>query len=320
MRLLADPLQLTLRGEALELLPVEPPAVEFIRSGEGEKGPTCGNPFTYICPGCGHLQTVAQRDMKRVCPNCVDAWAWKEASRAWDRLRAGALYYSIHWKARHVSVSFDHQKTPRTVEELADQRHEVYRVLKAMGFYGGIAVFHPWRKHCLGCGEPFEARGCATCKPSPGFEWVESPHYHVVGYGAINAEDRPEGVVVVTIPPGKRRSWTATIKYVLDHCGAPEGRHSITWFGAWSYNKIPRRKIERFLVCPYKRKVPTQCPKCGREMVPLIQLTGEFNAPDYRSHGDRPPPPWERYKILWILDKEEDPAVQRPGPGAMQTW
>ncbi len=249
--------------------------------------------------------------MGRLCPACVNCWAWNRARIAEARLKAGARYYALRWSPRHVTVSFDHQEVPESPRDLQLQRAAVYRTLAQMGFMGGLAIFHKERKVCRGCGKPFEGRSCSgprkhpnsgldddavnrTCE-NPAFDWVDSPHFHVVGYGAVNAEDRPPGVVVKTIGSGTARSVRATIKYALDHAHAFERRHALTWFGAWSYSKLPNVAIQRFLVsCPKAKVIPRlKCERCGAAMVPLIYGEGpvDWVSRDFvAAMSDRPPP------------------------------
>lgn len=231
--------------------------------------------------------------MGRLCPTCVNRWAWNRARIAEARLKAGARYYLLPWRPRHVTVSFDHQEVPESPGDLQLQRASVYRALREMGFMGGLAVFHKERKKCLTCGRAYEGGGCIC--GSLVFEWITSPHFHVVGYGAVNAEDLPEGVFVKTIGSGRARSIRATIKYALDHAHAFDRRHSLTWFGAWSYSKLPNVAIQRFLVsCPKAKVIPRlKCERCGADMVPLMYGEGpvDWVSRDFvAAMSDRPPP------------------------------
>lgn len=171
------------------------------------------------------------------------------------------------YQLRHVSVSFDNATIPATDSNLKRDRRKVYDTLKAVGFVGGITAFHPWRKRCIGCGKPHEARRCYSCDTELGFEWVVSPHWHVIGMGRVDADKRPEGVVVKTIPRGKRRSWTATIKYILDHAGVAADHHAYTWWGEFSYNKFPETDLKRFSTFRLGQDTERVCPFDGAELV-----------------------------------------------------
>ena len=169
---------------------------------------------------------------------------------------------------RHVTVSFDEVKVPHGNREFAAQRHQVYDTLKTMGFVGGITAYHPWRKRCIGCGAVFEVKGCPECKERLGFEWVVSPHWHTIGLGRVDADKRPEGVFVKAIPRGKVRSWTATIKYVLDHAGVAQDHHAYTYWGEFSYNKFPRLDLKRFVTFRLGQDTKKVCPFDGADLLP----------------------------------------------------
>ena len=174
---------------------------------------------------------------------------------------------------RHVTVSFDSAEIVEVESGLRIQRARVYSTLKAMGFVGGITAYHPWRKRCLGCGAVFEVKGCPECKERLGFEWVISPHWHVIGIGRVDADRRPAGAFVKAIPRGKGRSWTATIKYILDHAGVAKDHHAYTWWGEFSYNKFPRLDLERFGTFRLGRDTKRVCPFDGADLV--VHFSGQ---------------------------------------------
>ncbi len=273
----------------------EEPNLIFLRPGDGEEGPTCGDTFIWICPNCGEELAIAQRCMRRVCPNCGGGrWAWRQAKLIYQRLMVYKRTYNWHFGLRHLSVSFDDAPVDLTEEDLERERRRVYETLATMGFVGGEAAYHKWRKRCLQCGGIFEAGGC---HPSVGFEWVESPHWHVVGFGRVDlwkcglkkgelthgsigphehvrACRTVEGAVVKIIPPGKGRSWVATIKYVLDHAAVADKHHAYTWFGELSYNKMNKNMelYERFFTFCLGQVTERLCPQCGTKMVPLVTI------------------------------------------------
>lgn len=244
------------------------PRLAFLRPGEGEPGPNCGASFFWRCVRCGHRLMIASRCLRRVCPNCGGTrWAWRQARAVLQRLQAVKRKFLWPYHLRHVAVSFDNAEIPENESTLRRQRREVYSTLKIMGFVGGIAAFHPWRKRCLACGARFETSGCPACRERVGFEWVESPHWHVIGLGRVDADKRPSGVMVKSIPRGKGRSWTATIKYVLDHAGVAEDHHAYTWWGEFSYNKFPGPDLRRFSTFRLGQDTERVCPFDGAELV-----------------------------------------------------
>lgn len=247
--------------------------IDLLLPGHGEAGPLCGATIVLGCsssPLEHPKKLVSHRCMRRECPECgPGSWAWREAVAAHGRLvewhhRIGAFFLPdrLHDAPtrrllRHVTLSHDAQEMPTTKESLDALFTEAYGCLGRMGFQGGAIVFHPYRHD-----------GACT--------WTEGPHFHAVGFGLVNADDRPPGWVVrdVTLlrdPDGKKRSWVGTLKYILDHSLVPRARdhryHSLRWFGALSYTKFSSRD---------GRDTTTArtdfCVECGAEMRPLDQL------------------------------------------------
>ena len=83
----------------------------------------------------------------------------------------------------------------------------------------------------------------------------------------MDADKRPPSVFVKAIPRGKGRSWTATIKYILDHAGVAKDHHAYTWWGEFSYNKFPRLDLERFGTFRLGQDTERVCPFDGAELV-----------------------------------------------------
>ena len=125
---------------------------------------------------------------------------------------------------------------------------------------GGMTIFHPFRRKCPRCGMVPEMghKTCLNCGKL-WFEWYFSPHFHIVGFGWIEGVGeiyKDTGYVVVNV--GVRKSVAGTVLYQLSHCGTHQDYHTITWFGALSYNKL---KVE-----PEERTGNT-CPTCGRKLI-----------------------------------------------------
>ncbi len=273
-------------------LEFEEPRLAFLRPGEGSPGPNCGLSFYWRCVECGHRVMVASRCLRRVCPNCGGTrWAWRQARLVLERLMAVKRKFLWGHGLRHVTVSFDDAEVPLHDSNLKSDRRKVYETLKAMGFVGGISAFHPWRKRCLGCGESFESRGCRNGCRDLGFEWTESPHWHVIGLGRVDADKRPAGAFVKAIPKGKGRSWTATVKYILDHVGVAKDHHAYTWWGEFSYNKFSKGDLDRFRTFCVGQDTKRVCPFDGGRLVVHIPQY-EFREVVDRFPWLNEPPDW----------------------------
>ncbi len=214
--------------------------------GQGFPGKDCGEEFQVQCSACGHLTFIQSTCGERICPDCFRSWAWEEAFKAEARLLLGARHYTYHYGARHVVVSPPQDPLPGTRVDLGTLRASAHRVLKTMGHRGGAMVFHPWRKKCGECEGTLD---CETKKcpdhPRAPTSWEDGPHFHVVGYGAVNAEDREDGWVVRTLP--RRKTVAGTIFYLLTHAGISYRSHALTWFGWWGYRALSKEDLLRVI-------------------------------------------------------------------------
>lgn len=171
------------------------------------------------------------------CPICYENWAAREAHRIEHRMSAYRLRGArpIHFIVSVPSLLWDQSE-----ESL---RPKSYSVSKRVGFLGGSCLYHPFRQ-------------VEDTK-----QWYFSPHFHMIGYGWIKGAGQEyisSGWICKNL--GVRESVYATAFYQLTHCGVwygPGRRHSVTWFGALSYNKLQ--------VPP--EEVKDVCPICGSGLV-----------------------------------------------------
>ncbi|MBA7715144.1 hypothetical protein ES703_124185 [subsurface metagenome] len=242
--------------------------------GHGEAYSTCGD---WYYKGC--LQVSAHRQnlldthtagrvyakrmmstcLRAECPTCYEKWAAKEAHAITYRLteaKKGRMYFG---KAIHVTISL-----PKSDYDLVDAylklRPKVYKLLKKAGIFGGSMIFHPFRRDKM--------RKI----------WYFSPHFHILGYGWIRGKKvtsiyRSMGYIIKN--HGVRKSVFATALYQLSHAGIKSGVHTVTWFGAVSYNKIKVKPEE---------VEPDVCPLCGAQLRSIVWLGAEGTDPI----GDRP--------------------------------
>jgi len=180
------------------------------------------------------------------CPICYEKACGKAAYKVEHRLEAWSRGRPIH-----VVVSPSKNDVYRLSFE--DLRKKVYDVLKGVGVYGGSVIFHPFRK--LNEDDESEVQHGV---------WYVSPHFHVIGYGWVHGIKQnyvKNGWVVKNV--GVRKSVKATVMYQLSHCGVHEKKHSLTWFGRLSYNKlrVPRLEEEKEL-----------CPLCGSKLRLLLKI------------------------------------------------
>lgn len=203
------------------------------------------------------------------CPVCYEKWASKRAHAAAKRIS----FYQEHFGGRPIHVVAS--PSQKLVDELPyrELKKRCELALKMTGFRGGVEIFHPWR----------EKRDKS---------WYLSPHFHEVGFGWIlNSEKVLEQTGVLVKNLGIRKSVYATIMYQLSHCGVymlKPKKHSITWWGALSYNKL---KIPRELLAEDEL-----CPLCLGPLKRLIHYGELGDPPDIEDEYVLPEEGWR----LWL--------------------
>lgn len=217
---------------------------------------TCGTFFMSGClnisdhpDGQGVFKAKVHRCFSPKCPICWKSWCGREAGRISDRVKAWRGGRPIHYMV----------SPPRRLWGLDPRklRRKAYIISKKTGFLGGSCIFHPFRLE-IGSNR-----------------WYFSPHFHFIGYGWISGKKVAEiyaskGWISKNI--GIRKTVFGTAYYQLTHAGVWYGenrRHSVTWFGVLSYNK---------LMIPKRVSKPVACPYCGSKMVTLIWI-GEGDPP-----------------------------------------
>lgn len=241
----------------------------FALTGSGESELGCG---TFFVKGClnvskhkgsnlfgvdmtnkAYLEVHKLSCHRQVCPICWKEWASREVDRASQRLRAFSLKGRI-LKPIHVTVSVPHADYALSLEKM---RVKVYRALKKVHFLGGMMIFHPKRKD------------------KQTNSWYFSPHFHVIGYGwllDVRQNYLFSGYVVKNI--GVRKNIEGVIWYQLSHAGVDSKHHTITWFGALSYNKLRVKYEKEECVCPLCSEKLVKLIWCGKGDPPKIDTIG----------------------------------------------
>lgn len=237
-----------------------------------------------VIEGKAFVRWYRRACLRAECPTCYEKWAGKEAHKIAHRLKA--------WKGKgqviHLIVS-----PPWLVVEKAGSyealRKEAYKVAREVGFLGGAVVYHPFRRKCAECGSFIKEgfKNCFVCK-SKRIEWIFSPHFHMMGFGWI--QKVKEGYARhgwIAKNAGTRKSVIGTAQYLLSHAGVHPKKHTTTWFGFLSYNKLKVPPMER------EKEV---CPACGSQLRPL-KYCGSWNPPEMEGDYWLDPERWE-YKVL----------------------
>jgi ATPase involved in DNA repair len=260
----------------------------FNLPGHGEAYDKCG---TFMFKGCldtekhnqvkldcgdvsgkAYIKKGTNSCLRASCPVCYEKWAGKEASRIEKRLE-GVTGVGF---AKHIVVSPPLSEWLLVEKDYPKLRSKSYKIAFNVGFKGGSAIFHPFRRKCAYCGSLIDhiEKTCLKCG-SILVSWVFSPHFHMIGYGFIentSGEYDVSGWIVKNL--GRRDSVSATAFYQLSHAGIHEKYHTVTWFGICAYNKL---KVE--LEDP-----KDLCPVCGRPLKP-VKWVGVLNPLEGESEG-----------------------------------
>jgi hypothetical protein len=179
------------------------------------------------------------------CPVCWRSWASREADRIEKRILAAQEQKRGLGRPIHAVASVPQRLWYVSKEDLA---REAQAVAGRVGFLGGSCIYHAFR-------EKKESK-----------RWYFSPHFHMLGFGwIVGTKEEYESSGWIFKNARVRKSVRATALYELSHCAVWYGagkKHSVTWFGAVSYNKLR---------CPRSRGLDQVCcPVCGSPIQKLV--------------------------------------------------
>lgn len=198
-----------------------------------------------VCEGKGFLKTFQRSCFRADCETCYKKWNGRESNKSTRRIEK---YEKLsHMKVKHIIISVPTWQYSLEKKVLAKQ---AYKILKEVNCLGGAIVFHPFRYQ----------RETKT--------WYYSPHFHVLGFGWIEAVAQAynkHGWIVKN--KGTRDSTFATFYYLLSHAGIKKHNHALVWFGDLSYCKLKLNDLDREL---------EKCPYCNNLLVEL-SLIGEYS-------------------------------------------
>jgi len=250
--------------------------------GFGASYNSCGEFYTTGC--LEHNPAFIMRKVNNCrraeCPVCSGAWLAESASKIADRVESAKKYHRQR-RPIHLTVSppLSDWYKPLEPESYSKLRRKASRLLKRVGFQGGVSVFHPYRKKCkiCGAGETEYADNCPKCGGND-WGWTYSPHFHYIGYGwivGVKSMFAQFGWVIKNI--GVRDEVFPVAYYILSHAGIRERNHVFTWIGSLSWAHYKREYISE-----YER--PHECPICGSLIQP-VRYTGPgvnpFTIKDY---------------------------------------
>ena len=247
---------------------------DFPITGSGEAYGDCGDYFTVGClngeahngsnldgvdmTSNGYFEHHRKTCHRALCPICWESWANREKDKASRRLSRFVLK-GRDLKPIHLTVSVPRRLYGATLSEL---RKQAYLSLKSVHCLGGMVIYHSKRKDKVG--------------------WYFSPHFHIIGYGWIVDVRKnyfASGFIVKNI--GIRKTVEGTIWYQLSHCGISSHHHTVTWFGALSYNKLKvPKELRKKRFCPICKEPLFRMMYVGRGDPPAGDLPSFFDSCD----------------------------------------
>lgn len=169
-----------------------------------------------------------------------------------------------------------------TWNEVRDFRAKCYKIAKAHGIRGGVAVIH-WGS-----------------TRDPNEQW--NPHVHIIGYltGRYKPGPTKEGYIIKFVKIRGRDGLYKNVQnvafYELTHAVRPRNQgHAITWFGFMANNQMPTPNPEMVASMGLEASDGPHCPRCSTKLVSLDMWDyTDPTAPIYIGHRldglDRPPP------------------------------
>jgi len=230
--------------------------LDYVMPGSDEKRHTdfCGK---WSRVGC--LNVDAHQDKKAylkqfrrtcyvaTCPVCAEKWMARLAKQSDERLTSAIKKYNC--VLSHVMISIPAWLSHKPIKQL---RKMAYVQLKAVGVTAGNMMFHAYRKKTIG----------------EQTIWYFSPHFHGVMTGwirGVNVADeyRSQGWIVKKIRTLDTNDEIFPLMlYQLSHSTIIKKKHSLTWFGDFSYGKL---KIQKDVAVG-------KCPECKLKLI-VLELT-----------------------------------------------
>ncbi len=277
-------------AEASGGLPSELPGYVYPNWRLGGHDPAkkdCGRFFsskTYGCPNGHELYPVMKECHRLSCEVCYPNTVRRMADRAStsldiiSQLNNGPTWY-------HLVISPPQEwaiACCSTVEGYKALRSLVVRILRRMGVFGGLIVFHPYRQN-------------------DDLTWRAGPHFHVIANGWVDSKKLPPGWVEVGIRKvdATKASFYTLAYYLFSHAGIGDGTGNVVnWFGNCSGNA----KDGKALIAEDAVVSPKECKTCQGgiyrytdwirymrgwvDFVPAIQETNRLRAWCIRSDLD----------------------------------
>lgn len=207
----------------------------FGKTVVGEK--KCGSfKSAYSCENAHGFHVFLHSCNNINCPKCYINSIIATSKRVTTRFdNLNILLKKIGFKKRFLrSISIN--ILPEEIfdyEDLQKLRARITKILKQLNF-SGLLIFHAYRRQKGICHGMKYFSLPATM--------FFSPHFHAIGHGWIpNNFFKKFGFII------KHQRWLFNskqvyikVKYLLTHAGYFNGKHILTWFGHYSYNKLKK--------------------------------------------------------------------------------
>lgn len=253
----------------------------FTFVGRGFGSPKCNTFVKYTCE-CGHIVKVVHNSCKKLqCPICyqesLNLNALRTSKRFKDIKRTFRKSYRI--KLKYFHISFNTMYPITDFISYKKYKKKLITILRKEGLHGSL-VFHAWRH----INEYIKINGCYVkdIQYNPKVPKMRVfPHFHFIGTGYLINSDQfkskygftytkmenprtrierlrqeKKGILIPKVYEIKNsKEIYSLIHYLLSHSAIINNTHTLTWFGAFSYNQLQKTIIKEV-------KLKELCPKC----------------------------------------------------------
>ena len=245
-------------------------------------GDACQETYFKWCENCQGIVAVPHGCHSKTCPRCWISWANVRAHEITAKIAYARRAGYTRGRPWHVIIRPPKGTIGFTWAELAAFRTLCYKIARAHGIKGGVAVIH-WGPD-----------------KDPREPWA--PHVHIIGYltGRYKPGPTEQGWLIKFIKIGGKDGVYKHVQrvafYELTHAVRPPAQgHAMTWFGFMANNQMPRPSAEMVASMGLEPSDGPHCPDCSGKLVSLDCWDyTDPSSPVYIGNRldslDRPPP------------------------------
>lgn len=262
--------------------------------GRGRNSSGCGQfSKAYSCKCKAKFKVIQHTCFKLTCPICYQKGIYRASMKTTERfqkIKKLFLKSNVKFQLHHLSINS--QWKIRTYTDFVERKKKLLSILKKERLHG-VLIFHPWRKT-----KPQKVSMPWKTKPHL-LKYVYkprrlyySPHFHFIGvvpknfYKSSGCFYLRNGFTFTDISQKNynrnktNKPYLKSLKavrrllsYLLSHAGIIRGKHTITWFNQFSYNRMSKTNIREIV----EESVCSHCNSYVYEILNKpIEFTGNF--------------------------------------------